>query len=158
RIFLPDPTRRQPPVRRLPRTRPVAIDHLLPITFQTSPSTPPSTHASPVTCEIRMEIDHWDLHYDNILAADREPWLAIDPKPLAGDPGFDLMPALSNDFDLSEVLYRFDLMTEVLGLDRQRAAAWTLGRALQNLLWNLEDEDDGLNQEQLAIAQLLLER
>lgn len=101
---------------------------------------------------------HWDLHYDNILAADREPWLAIDPKPLAGDPGFDLMPALSNDFDPSEVLYRFDLMTEVLGLDRRRAAAWTLGRALQNLLWNLGDEEDGLDQEQLAIAQLLLGR
>lgn len=41
---------------------------------------------------------HWDLHYDNILAAEREPWLAIDPKPLAGDPGFELMPALDNNF------------------------------------------------------------
>ncbi|HEV7829090.1 MAG TPA: aminoglycoside phosphotransferase family protein [Pseudonocardiaceae bacterium] len=34
---------------------------------------------------------HWDLHYDNILAGQREPWLAIDPEPLAGDPGFDLV-------------------------------------------------------------------
>ncbi|WP_411135765.1 aminoglycoside phosphotransferase family protein [Streptomyces sp. C10] len=101
---------------------------------------------------------HWDLHYDNILAADREPWLAIDPKPLAGDPGFELMPALAHDFAPSEVRYRFDLMTEVLGLDRQRAAAWTLGRALQNLLWNIEDEEDELDQEQLAIARLLLGR
>ncbi len=39
---------------------------------------------------------HWDLHYDNILAGQREPWLAIDPEPLAGDPGFDLLPALHN--------------------------------------------------------------
>ncbi|WP_406472737.1 aminoglycoside phosphotransferase family protein [Streptomyces platensis] len=100
---------------------------------------------------------HWDLHYDNILAADREPWLAIDPKPLAGDPGFELMPALADDFDPSEVRYRFDLMTDVLGLDRQRAVAWTLGRALQNLLWNIEDGDE-LEHEQLAIAQLLLGR
>src|SRR5690606_39320812 len=30
---------------------------------------------------------HWDLHYANVLAGEREPWLAIDPKPLAGDPG-----------------------------------------------------------------------
>ncbi|GGP14259.1 hypothetical protein GCM10012278_69320 [Nonomuraea glycinis] len=37
---------------------------------------------------------HWDLHYDNILAGQREPCLAIDPEPLAGDPGFDLWPAL----------------------------------------------------------------
>ncbi|BCK73877.1 hydroxyurea phosphotransferase [Streptomyces libani subsp. rufus] len=100
---------------------------------------------------------HWDLHYDNILAANREPWLAIDPKPLAGDPGFELMPALADDFAPSEVRYRFDLMTEVLGLDRQRAVAWTLGRALQNLLWNIEDGDE-LEHEQLAIVQLLLGR
>ncbi|WP_017597694.1 aminoglycoside phosphotransferase family protein, partial [Nocardiopsis lucentensis] len=41
---------------------------------------------------------HWDLHYGNVLAprpgSDRGAWLAIDPKPLAGDPGFELMPAL----------------------------------------------------------------
>ncbi|RII13779.1 Aminoglycoside/hydroxyurea antibiotic resistance kinase [Streptomyces sp. YIM 130001] len=100
---------------------------------------------------------HWDLHYDNVLAGDREPWLAIDPKPLAGDPGFDLMPALANDFALSGVRWRFDLMTGTLGLDRERAAAWTLGRALQNLLWNVADEDP-LDEEQLAIARLFLGR
>lgn len=42
---------------------------------------------------------HWDLHYDNILAGRREPWLAIDPKPLGGDPGFELLPALHNRWD-----------------------------------------------------------
>ncbi|MBA4865867.1 hydroxyurea phosphotransferase [Streptomyces sp. PSKA54] len=82
---------------------------------------------------------HWDLHYDNVLAADREPWLAIDPKPLAGDPGFELFPALDNRFDADEVRWRFDAMTEVLGLDRKRARAWTLGRVLQNALWAIED-------------------
>jgi streptomycin 6-kinase len=35
---------------------------------------------------------HWDLHYENVLAADRDKWLAIDPKPLAGDPAFELLP------------------------------------------------------------------
>jgi streptomycin 6-kinase len=39
---------------------------------------------------------HWDLHYENVLAGEREPWLAIDPEPLAGDPGFDLWPALDS--------------------------------------------------------------
>lgn len=82
---------------------------------------------------------HWDLHYDNVLAADREPWLAIDPKPLAGDPGFELFPALCNRFDAGEVLGRFDALTGVLGLDRRRARAWTLGRVLQNVLWDIED-------------------
>ncbi|MFF8727925.1 aminoglycoside phosphotransferase family protein [Streptomyces sp. NPDC015171] len=82
---------------------------------------------------------HWDLHDENVLAADRADWLAIDPKPLAGDPGFELWPALDNRFDADEVVWRFDAMTDVLGLDRERARAWTLGRLLQNALWDAED-------------------
>lgn len=81
---------------------------------------------------------HWDLHYDNVLAADRAPWLAIDPKPLAGDPGFELLPALANRYDPGDLLRRFDALTDVLALDRDRARAWTLGRVLQNCLWEIE--------------------
>ncbi|WP_105974782.1 aminoglycoside phosphotransferase family protein [Streptomyces geranii] len=84
---------------------------------------------------------HWDLHDENVLAADRAPWLAIDPKPLAGDPGFDLWPALNNRFDADDVLWRFDALTDALSLDRERARAWTLARVLQNALWNIEDGD-----------------
>ncbi|MCX4824016.1 aminoglycoside phosphotransferase family protein [Streptomyces sp. NBC_01142] len=101
---------------------------------------------------------HWDLHYDNVLAGGREAWLAIDPKPLAGDPGFDLMPALANRFDASEVLWRFDLLTEVLGLDRERARAWTLGRVLQNSLWDVEDGENRLQETQVLVARALLAR
>ena len=109
---------------------------------------------------------HWDLHYDNILAGQREPWLAIDPKPLAGDPGFDLLPALDNRWDevlatgdvARTVLHRFDLLTEVLALDRQRAAGWTLGRVLQNALWDIENGQTKLTPDQVAIATALLGR
>ncbi|MDH6630089.1 streptomycin 6-kinase [Streptomyces sp. LBL] len=97
---------------------------------------------------------HWDLHYENVLAADRAPWLAIDPKPLAGDPGFELLPALSNRFDPAEIRPRFDAMTDVLALDRARARAWTLGRVLQNCLWEIEDGRP-LQPEQLEIARRL---
>ncbi|MFH8716459.1 aminoglycoside phosphotransferase family protein [Streptomyces zaomyceticus] len=100
---------------------------------------------------------HWDLHLGNILAAEREPWLAIDPKPLAGDPGFDLLPALLDRFDPDEVLWRFDLLAEVVG-DRERAVAWTLGRVLQNGLWDVEDGEDGLDEEQVEVARILRER
>lgn len=109
---------------------------------------------------------HWDLHYDNILAGQREPWLAIDPEPLAGDPGFELLPALDNRWDevvatgdvARAVLRRFDLLTEVLGLDRQRATSWTLGRVLQNALWDIEDGETALHPAQIAIATALLHR
>ncbi|MEU6295943.1 aminoglycoside phosphotransferase family protein [Streptomyces erythrochromogenes] len=101
---------------------------------------------------------HWDLHYGNVLAGGREPWLAIDPKPLAGDPGFDLMPAIVNNFRAEDVRWRFDLLTEAAGLDRERARAWTLGRVLQNCLWDVEDGEERLDEEQLTVARLLLGR
>ncbi|MEV0976973.1 aminoglycoside phosphotransferase family protein [Streptomyces sp. NPDC049915] len=82
---------------------------------------------------------HWDLHDENVLAADRADWLAIDPKPLAGDPGFELWPALANRYDPDDIRWRFDAMTAVMDLDRGRARAWTLGRLLQNALWDIED-------------------
>ncbi|WP_394617120.1 aminoglycoside phosphotransferase family protein [Lentzea sp. JNUCC 0626] len=101
---------------------------------------------------------HWDLHYGNVLAAEREPWLAIDPEPLAGDPGFDLWPALNSEWDavtadpIRVVRRRFDLLTAELGLDRDRAAGWTLGRVLQNCLWDVEDGATALEQSQVTMA------
>ncbi|MFE0652741.1 aminoglycoside phosphotransferase family protein [Streptomyces sp. NPDC059534] len=105
---------------------------------------------------------HWDLHLGNVLAGGpggREPWLAIDPKPLAGDPGFELLPALTDRFDPdpAEALWRFDLLAEVVG-DRGRAVAWTLGRVLQNGLWDVEDGEPELDAEQVALARILLAR
>jgi streptomycin 6-kinase len=47
---------------------------------------------------------------------------------------------------------RFDIMTEMLGLDRQRAAGYTIARALQNSLWSVEDGEKHLDPIQVAIA------
>ncbi|MFD5069499.1 aminoglycoside phosphotransferase family protein [Streptomyces sp. NPDC058369] len=109
---------------------------------------------------------HWDLHYDNVLAAQREPWIAIDPEPLAGDPGFDLWPALNSRWDdvvakgnTSRIVRRrFDLLTEVLGLDRARATGWTLRRLLQNALWDIDDGETRIAPSSVAIADSLLTR
>ncbi|MFE1561167.1 aminoglycoside phosphotransferase family protein [Streptomyces sp. NPDC058734] len=109
---------------------------------------------------------HWDLHYGNVLAAEREPWLAIDPEPLVGDPGFDLWPALDTGWEEIEatgdaprvVRRRFDLLTEALELDRERAAGWTLGRLLQNTLWDVEDGRTTIDPSQIAVAEALPRR
>ncbi|GGP49383.1 hydroxyurea phosphotransferase [Streptomyces sindenensis] len=106
---------------------------------------------------------HWDLHYDNILAGRADAgrageWIALDPKPLAGDPGFELFPALDNLFDADEVVWRFDALTEALGLERERARAWTLGRVLQNGLWGAEEGKVRLAPDHAEIARRLLGR
>ncbi|MFG3407619.1 aminoglycoside phosphotransferase family protein [Streptomyces sp. NPDC048142] len=108
---------------------------------------------------------HWDLHYDNVLAGRADAgrageWVALDPKPLAGDPGFELFPALGNLFDAEEVLWRFDALTEALGLerDRERARAWTLGRALQSGLWAAGDGERRIAPDHAEIARRLLGR
>ncbi|PWK64689.1 streptomycin 6-kinase [Streptomyces sp. CG 926] len=106
---------------------------------------------------------HWDLHYDNVLAAEREPWLAIDPEPLVGDPGFDLWPALDTGWaglhatgDAPRMVRRrFDLLTEALGLDRRRAVVWTRARLLQNTLWDIEDGHTAIAPSQTTMAEAL---
>lgn len=55
------------------------------------------------------------------------------------------------------VLYRFDQLTEALGLDRRRATGWALGRVLQNALWDIEDGRTALEPSQVALATTLLE-
>jgi len=76
---------------------------------------------------------HQDLHGDNVLAAQREPWLAIDPKPLAGEREFGLAPIIRS-FELGhsqrDVVHRLDRLSSDLGLDRERARGWAVGQTL----------------------------
>jgi streptomycin 6-kinase len=76
---------------------------------------------------------HQDLHSDNVLAAKREPWLVIDPKPLVGEREFALAPIV-RDFELGhtrrDALHRVDRITSELGLDRERALGWTVGQSV----------------------------
>ncbi|WP_254185120.1 aminoglycoside phosphotransferase family protein [Nocardioides panacis] len=90
---------------------------------------------------------HGDLHYENVLAADREPWLAIDPKPMAGDPHYEPAPMLWNRWDdvvasghvRDAVRRRFFTLVDAAGLDEQRARAWVVVREMHNALWVIED-------------------
>jgi streptomycin 6-kinase len=121
-----------------------------------------------ITDRIENRLLHWDLHYFNTLftmdgAAE---WKAIDPKPLSGDSGFELLPALWNRWDdlvrtgdvRRPLLRRFDLMAEVLGLDRAHAAGWTLGRVLQNAVWDLVRFNEAhISPEHRVIADVLID-
>lgn len=83
-----------------------------------------------------------DLHGDNVLAAEREPWLLIDPKPLAGEREFGCAPIIrSGELGHSRrlVIGRLDRLSDELGLDRERARDWTIA---QTMAWDLNDRGE----------------
>ena len=96
---------------------------------------------------------HQDLHADNVLAARREPWLVIDPKPLIGEREFALAP-LIRSYELGgrreDVLGRLHRLTSELGLDRERARLWGIA---QTIAWGLDEE--GISPNHLATARWL---
>jgi streptomycin 6-kinase len=90
---------------------------------------------------------HADLHYENVLAAEREPWLVIDPQPLSGDPHYEPAPMLWNRWDelagdvRGGVRRRFHAIVDAAGLDEDRARDWVVVRMLLNALWELEERE-----------------
>jgi streptomycin 6-kinase len=93
---------------------------------------------------------HTDLHYFNVLASARdagETWLAIDPKPVSGDPCFEVAPLLWNRWDeavatgdvRSAVRARFHTVVDVAELDEQRVRDWVVVYELVNAMWTIED-------------------
>lgn len=86
---------------------------------------------------------HQDFHGGNVLRSSREPWLAIDPKPIVGERAFDTAWLLRDRrasvvADLHprrRVRRRLDLVAGALGLDRERIRRWGIARALS---WGLD--------------------
>jgi len=74
-----------------------------------------------------------DLYADNVLAAEREPWLVIDPKPYVGDPTYDAIQHMLN----CDARLRVDphalvrRMADLLGLDPERLGLWLFARCVQ---------------------------
>lgn len=76
---------------------------------------------------------HQDLHADNVLAARREPWLVIDPKPLVAERELGAAPVVRSfelGHDRAAVRHRLDRLSAELGLDRERVRGWTVAQTL----------------------------
>jgi streptomycin 6-kinase len=90
---------------------------------------------------------HGDLHHDNILTAERRPWLALDPKGVVGEPAFEVgamlhnpLPQLLQRPNPGRVLARrVDQLAEELGIDRARIRAWGIVYAVLSAWWDYED-------------------
>jgi len=74
-----------------------------------------------------------DLHAGNVLAAIRQPWLVIDPKPYVGDPAYDCVQHMLN---CSERLHTDPgglarRMAQLADVDPQRLILWLFARCVQ---------------------------
>jgi streptomycin 6-kinase len=82
-----------------------------------------------------------DLHAGNVLRSQREPWLAIDPKPFIGDRSYDPVQHLINcetrlHNDPVGLVHRLADLTEV---DPERLRLWTFARAAADPRENWSD-------------------
>ena len=101
---------------------------------------------------------HGDLHYQNVLAGDREPWLVIDPKPMSGDRHYEPAPMLWNRWDEAvatgdlrfALRRRFHTLVDAAGLDEDLARDWVVVRMVYNMVWELEDNPDDPDREWLT--------
>jgi streptomycin 6-kinase len=87
-----------------------------------------------------------DLHAENILAAQREPWLVIDPKPYVGDPAYDVIQHLLNCADrlLADPAGLAERVADLAELDAERVTLWLFARCVQESLgWPLLGEVAG---------------
>jgi streptomycin 6-kinase len=80
-----------------------------------------------------------DLHAGNVLSAEREPWLTIDPKPFIGDPAFDPVQHMLNCDDrlAGDPAGLAGRMAELLELDPERVSSWLFARCVQESLDDL---------------------
>ncbi|MEO3742527.1 aminoglycoside phosphotransferase family protein [Plantactinospora sp. B5E13] len=93
---------------------------------------------------------HGDLHHDNILRAEREPWLAIDPHGYLGDPGYGVGALLYNpepdDRDpalTALVPARVEQLADELAMPVDRVVAWGFVQAVLSDVWTAEDWQPG---------------
>jgi streptomycin 6-kinase len=105
---------------------------------------------------------HADLHHWNILAAEREPWLALDPKGVIGEPAYEVGAWLRNPSP--DIAYwpnaarvqarRVDQFADLLGLDRQRIIGWGIAQAVLSACWDIEDSQGGW-EHAIGVAEML---
>ncbi len=112
----------------------------------------------------REVIVHGDFNPGNVLSARRRPWLAIDAKPMIGDPGYDPWPLLAqiddpfNHADPRRVLAeRLALVGDVLGEDVWRIAAWAFAREVESALWAVDHAQSPIAHGSLSKAYVFAE-
>ncbi len=102
---------------------------------------------------------HGDFHHENILTAQRKPWLALDPKGVIGDPAYEVGTYLYNPnaklvAQQNLLARRIDQFSEALSIDRQRLINWGIVQAVLSAIWSYQDHDRTLSPTLLIADQL----
>ncbi|MGS2805769.1 aminoglycoside phosphotransferase family protein [Nocardia sp. MW-W600-9] len=101
-----------------------------------------------------------DTHLGNIVAAEREPWLLIDPKPYLGDAAFDagFLSMIQVQSTPTPAHARAVVAATARDLDVpvDRAHGWAFLRAIEEIIWSVEDEDAEMLPLHLAVAHALV--
>lgn len=100
-----------------------------------------------------------DTHLGNIVAAEREPWLLIDPKPCLGEAAFDVGFLLMIQVQSNPTREHADTVVAITAaasdVDPERARGWALIRAVEEMAWAIEDEDNDMLTLHTAVAHAL---
>ena len=102
---------------------------------------------------------HGDIHHGNILDFGPRGWLAIDPKGLIGERGFDYANLFCNpEAEIAiapgRLARQVDVVAEAAGLDRRRLLKWIMAYAGLSAAWFLEDGEWEAATTPLAVAEL----
>jgi len=106
---------------------------------------------------------HGDFHHFNVLESERG-WLAIDPKGAIGPKGYEVGPFIINPVDRflnghrprrgnnpqacpersrrAQTEKRIAILSEMLGMERERIRSWAICHAVLSAWWNVEDSED----------------
>lgn len=114
------------------------------------------------TSATREVIVHGDFNPGNILSATRSPWLVIDPKPMVGDPSYDLCPLLlhvdnpfTDDQPATVLPHRVSLISKIVEEPADRLIAWSLARTVEAALWFASRTEVKAGAEKMAEAATL---
>lgn len=104
---------------------------------------------------------HADLHHENVLTAEREPWLVIDPKGVVGDRAYEVIGLMHNALPPDPADYekflarRTSILAEELEFDRQRLLQWSVAHTVLSAWWSFEENSGGWEEELLITRALL---
>ncbi len=105
---------------------------------------------------------HGDFHHFNVLESARG-WLAIDPKGVIGPRGYEVGPFLINPNDRfldgsnprAQTERRIAILSEKLGMERERIRSWGICHAVLSAWWSFEDNNPGWGEYSLRCAQVI---